>query len=705
MSYNNKLQKKQVTNQSPEKFPFFLALPLIAVMAFIPLIVYMKDYSNKLEQYNWFTGTDETLDFFLYYKTWWTVAFCVLMLCCLVYLIFSAEEKIAFAKLLIPLGVYCGLCIISTISSVNTYYSLHGIYEQFEPVWMLLGYGVIVYYAFFIIRSQAAAERVMNWFLIGIILMCALGLSQTFGHDFFQTSLGKKLMTPSWYPSDQLSFSFEAGRPYMGLYNPNYIGFYVAMTVPVLLALIFAAKKLWYRIACGALIIALILILFASQSRAGILVLACMLVIMCILMRRKLKKIWPVIPVLVIIAAAGFFVINSRSDNVLMTRLKSMFSNTENNHRLHYMVTGDDDVTVGIDDAELHFSEIVNEDGTYAMKITDKDGNAVAQNAADPNTATVSLADERFASISVSYADSDDFRGFVLTLPTDEGEPGPDGTYVSHWYFTNLMKDGDSSYYYVGGSSGMFKLKKYSYDSNWLEKHYSFANQRGYIWARTLPLLKKYFFLGSGPDTFIIAFPNDDMVGMFNSAHYNQIVTKPHCMYLQIAVQTGIPSLIALLIFFGWYLIASLRLYWRNPLNDYMSYLGVGIFTAVLGYLVLALTNDSCVTVSPIFYSLIGIGLGVNWYVKEHITPIPKAVRKAAINASGGGQEVSSSAGDTVSGQTEDGKDEKPAMTDAQRARAAAAARAQEQAARGNAQTSKGNTSGQNKNSKKKKKK
>ena len=258
---------------------------------------------------------------------------------------------------------------------------------------------------------------------------------------------------------------------------------------------------------------------------------------------------------------------------------------------------------------------------------------------------------------------------------------------------------------YVGGSSGMFKLKKYSYDSNWLEKHYSFANQRGYIWARTLPLLKKYFFLGSGPDTFIIAFPNDDMVGMFNSAHYNQIVTKPHCMYLQIAVQTGIPSLIALLIFFGWYLIASLRLYWRNPLNDYMSYLGVGIFTAVLGYLVLALTNDSCVTVSPIFYSLIGIGLGVNWYVKEHITPIPKAVRKAAINASGGGQEVSSSAGDTVSGQTEDGKDEKPAMTDAQRARAAAAARAQEQAARGNAQTSKGNTSGQNKNSKKKKKK
>ena len=163
----------------------------------------------------------------------------------------------------------------------------------------------------------------------------------------------------------------------------------------------------------------------------------------------------------------------------------------------------------------------------------------------------------------------------------------------------------------------MMKLAKITESIPYLDKHYKLANMRGYIWDRTIPLLKKYFFLGSGPDTFIIAFPNNDLVGMYNSGHTNELITKPHCMYLQVGVQTGVPSLIALLVFFGWYLIDSLRIYWRCHYSEYMTYLGVGIFAAVIGYLILSLTNDSCVALSPIFYTLIGIGLGINHKIRK----------------------------------------------------------------------------------------
>lgn len=35
----------------------------------------------------------------------------------------------------------------------------------------------------------------------------------------------------------------------------------------------------------------------------------------------------------------------------------------------------------------------------------------------------------------------------------------------------------------------------------------TFLNGRGYIWNRTVPLLRKHPLLGTGPDTFLLAFP------------------------------------------------------------------------------------------------------------------------------------------------------------------------------------------------------
>ena len=45
-----------------------------------------------------------------------------------------------------------------------------------------------------------------------------------------------------------------------------------------------------------------------------------------------------------------------------------------------------------------------------------------------------------------------------------------------------------------------------------MEGHYDFASNRGYIWSRTFPLLKRALLLGVGQDNFAYAFQNDDYV-------------------------------------------------------------------------------------------------------------------------------------------------------------------------------------------------
>lgn len=610
MSYQN--NKKRQAPKEP-KYSIVLLLPIIAFLAVIPLITYMHEYNTNLGQFEWYSSYIDAVDFFLYYKMVWLIITCVLMIFCLIYLFFAEEQKPIWIKSLIPLAVYCGLSLLSAIFSKYNYFSFRGIYEQFESVWVLIGYGIIVYYAFFIMHSKDAIERTLNWFVAGITVMTGLGLTQVFKHDFLRTDLGQNLMTPSSYDYKEapLLFNFELGRPYLTLYNPNYIGFYVALALPILLVLIFASKKLWHRLGYGLLIAGLLLTLFASQSRAGIVALVFSLFVMLLCMRKVFIKNWKFGIAAIAVVVIAFFVVNKMNDNILTTRLQGMFQSAPEYHPLKEIQTNDDNVTIvyqsqeraaaegQLTDADsLVFHVEQNSNGSDVFTLTDGTGQEVPYILTEDNT-NYSVQDARFP-FTFASARSDSFNGFCVTI---------DG---NTWYFSNLMKEGDDTYYCRGGGSSMMKLAKITDTVPYLEEHYSLANMRGYIWARTIPLLKKYIFLGSGPDTFIIAFPNNDLVGMYNSNHINEIITKPHCMYLQVGVQTGVLSLIALLTFFGWYLIDSLLIYWKNDYKEYLSFVGVGIFTAVIGYLILCLTNDSCVAIAPIFYGLIGIGLATN---------------------------------------------------------------------------------------------
>lgn len=600
-------KKKNTVNE--QKYPMAYLLPLIAVLAVIPLIVYMYKYDTGLTDYNWFSGASTTMDFFLYAKVIALYFVCLCIIFLMVYMIFSEGILPLWDKLLIPLCVYCGLCLISVFTSVNKHYSLAGIYSQFESVWVLLGYGLILYFAFYVLNSEAAIKRILPWFVGGITVMAVIGLSQALNMDILKTPFLQNLIIADKSYIGKINNVFESNRVYLTLYNPNYVGYYVALTVPVLIALLMHTKKLALRIFYAALSVTLLVLLFASQSRAGILAVIITFLVMLLCMRKVFLKNWVITVSVIAVACISFIGTNILSHNVLMNRIATMFQNEEEAYDLEG-IECNKDVTFYYKGNELHITAEEEGDGKLVFSLTDQKGSPVAFTAGEgetPNTIT----DERFPFTFRQYT-REVFRGFQVTTTKRENIDGTEQESSRDWYFSNQMYEGDASYYYKGGGNSFFHIKRQHDGVAFLDEHYRLANGRGYIWSRTIPLIKKYFFLGSGPDTFTIAFPNDDVVGLYNSGHDGEIISKPHSMYLQIAVQTGMPALIAFLIFFGWYIIRSVKLYWNADYSGFLPKLGAGVFAGVVGYLILGLTNDSCVTVAPVFFALTGMGMGIN---------------------------------------------------------------------------------------------
>ena len=84
-------------------------------------------------------------------------------------------------------------------------------------------------------------------------------------------------------------------------------------------------------------------------------------------------------------------------------------------------------------------------------------------------------------------------------------------------------------------------------------------------------------------------------------------------MYIGAAIGTGALSLIALLAIFGIYLATGARLYRKAAYgDDFLTFAGSGIFFGIIGFLAAALVNDSSVSVMPMFYGLLGLGIAIN---------------------------------------------------------------------------------------------
>ena len=124
--------------------------------------------------------------------------------------------------------------------------------------------------------------------------------------------------------------------------------------------------------------------------------------------------------------------------------------------------------------------------------------------------------------------------------------------------------------------------------------------------------------LGKGADTYCIYFPHRDYVGKYNiGSNINVVIDKPHNMYIGMAINTGLLSLLALVALYGMYFVQSFKLYFRRKYTTFAEFAGAGIFFGITGFVVSGVVNDSTVSVMPMFYALLGTGIAINIMLKK----------------------------------------------------------------------------------------
>lgn len=602
-----KFQKKQDRKANAAGASYWFLAPLIMIFSFIPLVVYAYKFDTHLGSFDWYVHTETQVDLFLHSKMVLFLMTCVYIIGTLVYLFIKHRDRIKWIWSMIPLVAYGVLTLVSAIASDNSYFSYHGIAELFEPVWVLLGYCLVTYYSFLVLQSEESVKKIIPWFIAGITVMLAIGVGQSLGFDLLRTSFGARLVVPASMKDVTIDFQEGMAKTYLTSGNPNYVGVYIILILPILIELTFLAKKLWSKILMLILILTSVWVLVASGSKAGVLVLPISFILLLVLHRQTTKKYWKIIAAFTVAGILLFGGMELFGKTHFISRVMSAIELKEDKYPLESIETGENCVRITYNGNVLDFSMIQNADGSDALQVVDGEGKEIDAEF-DTASSAFAIKDARFP-FFFNLAASENFKGFVVII---NGRT---------WVFSNRMEEGDSSYYaYVGKIQKPTKLYKNTETYNaFLEKHPSIFSKRGYIWARALNILKKNLLLGTGPDTFFVAFPNEDLVNMYNSGFVLEYISKPHSFYLQIATQMGLPALLCMLIFIGWYLFDSFKIYWKAECTGYLSCIGKASLVAVIGFLIMGLTNDSIIGVSPIFYLVLGMGIGINYTLKNRI--------------------------------------------------------------------------------------
>lgn len=576
-------------------------LPLLIVIFLVPLIVRLYRYDPNLSQFNWFpnSSTDE-IDVFLFWKSRIFTMMGAVMGIILVFKLtnrkFRMEQKKTYW--LYPLAAYGILTLLSTLFSEYRSFGFHGIHEQFESVWVVLSYCVLTFFAYVIVKSAADLTSLRRAFFALLVVLCLLGVTQLLGKDFFESDLGWQLMVPEKYNDlrDTITFNFSGSgihQVYLSFYNPNYVGMFAALILPFSVFCIFAVKKWWQRLLWGIVSIGMLVCTFNSGSKAfmiSIIISAAAALLFC--RKAILRRILFVIPVCIVLIIAGIVYMKHINLNPV-EYVKNAMTLEKNNYLLEDIQFNENDVTVSYNNAQLHVMYAANEIGAVLI-CTDENGTMLEYTTNEEGYIT--LADARFSGMTFRFSQGSSAYPWLVSINHRGASVYFTQTDTGYQYINNVGKFAEA----VKAPSAVFT----DYDS--------FATNRGYLWSRTLPLLRGSIVLGTGADTFSLVFPQNDLVGRVNAGFYTSLITKPHNLYLQIGVQHGVLALLCFLAVCVIYLLQSFRLYWKADFSDENHWLGVGIMLGVIGYLTAGLSNDSCVAIAPLFWALLGIGFAVN---------------------------------------------------------------------------------------------
>lgn len=597
-----KLAKKENITKTVDKGArneLILILPILFLVTIYLFCVRGRTVPTYLEGFFWFNKGAYVGDLYTYFRLQVfmlvTIVFGVYMVFCMI----MGELKVNKHKVYIPMIVYSVFVLISFVLSEYKDIALMGALERHEGTVALIFYMVTVFYAMNAVKSERSVKLIVKCFSIACVVLGVWGILQSFGVKL--NSLPSWLYIPaSLRGAAGISENYVTNAVTWFFSNQNYTSFFMIFPICIFAMSCIAQedmrKKALYALLCGVMMFCL----WQAASLGGMVGFAVAVVVAVIVAGAERINKWKKSLGLLILAAV---ISMGASLPVIMKEVKSgtVASDffgferayaTENSDAQLKFVTIDYIITDGED---IIFSFAGNE-------VTIATENGEVKSVLDSTGAEVA-ADRGLLTVS-SHIDEESGYNIIDVR-----------TAKYTWMFT--VFNGEVFFFSPTGQG--IKLDKV--ESIGFENNQRFATNRGYIWSRTLPLVKDTVLVGKGADTFAIYFPQDDYAGKYNIGIFddgqNTIVDKPHNMYLGAAVNTGVISMIALIAVYVIYIIESFRIYRKCEFAGFKDYIGMGIFIAVAGFMVSALVNDSTVQIMPVVYVLLGTGFAINRMLKQ----------------------------------------------------------------------------------------
>lgn len=561
-----------------------LLIPIIIVILIHPLLVHLAVYSCGYAKYDWYAADDWIADFYCYYKSYFLVATAFFACAILAFRFCLYKEKTVSMKPYLPLLLYLALTLLSTLCSMNHKASVQGNFESFESCFVLAAYIIFSVYACQIMERERD-YKIIWYAILGIgILFCVIGLMQAAGFDLMDTAFVQRLiMSEEEFAlyGGTIEDTFSGGRVYLTLYNPNYAGIVLSMLFSIVFAMCVTAKPKTEKIAYGILSAVLLFLIWRTYARASLLAVILILFYMLFLQLKsgrilRLGRQLTVICLAAVLTAGSFLAFDYASGFPFLSRI------LEKNERepLEYMTTDANGIHICYDGSKyLLFLEedtlCCKESGGETIRAAKGDTLSLPM---IEETAKAFFTEKENASIYLYLADN--------TL--------------------QFIKQ-DNGYFYRTPGGKITEMERVeAADFHGLEY---LGSARGYIWSRVVPLLKNYLLIGSGPDTFAEVFPQQDYAGkLIYSDRPDMIIEKAHNDYLTKWVQTGMISVVCILIFYVLLIHMGRKAYQKKEaVSDMQGRLGYGCYFASIAYMVANLFNDSTIQTSPLFWIFAGI--------------------------------------------------------------------------------------------------
>ncbi len=595
-------------------------LPISFVLAIVPLIVRAKEVA--LDSYTAeIMATDTTYDLFSQNKAFLLMIFSIILIgFFIVYrkFIFEKKDKI-INGILICSFIFLGFSLVSALLSKYKHVAFWGVYNRAEGFITYLCYFVLFIYSIYTFRKTQDYKCLLNSLLIVVFINAFLGIFQFSGNDLITTELGKLFVVPQKIiektGGGNLSLLFEKGKLYGTLFHYNYVGSFAAIVIPILFTAMILEYDVMYKMILGCGFLSSLWLLLGSTSRAGLVgvmgsIAFAVVIFAKVIFKNKKQLAIGIISILVCLVGLNLVSHGSVFERIpsLFKDAFSVFSNT-NSTDYHDLVPvknikNNDNGTVDITFAKKTLN-VAFKDAKYKFTC---DGNEIKVNKGE-NEYLLDSSD--FTNVSFSlYQSSEDSQILdLLKLTIDNNDS-------SSFYFKAKM---DNSIHLVSSKNyENIDLEELPYIG--FKGKEKLGSARGYIWSRSLPLLKDCLITGKGPDTYLLYFPQNDLLAKYYAyGTPNITVDKPHNLYLLIGLNHGIIALTAFLAMTLIYTIDSFKLYALKKEYSESQIFGIATFLGVIGYLFAGIFNDSLISVAPVFWVVFGVGIALNYINRKKV--------------------------------------------------------------------------------------